>query len=399
MGQQQQALRVGFVGAGVISRVHALALQALPGLFEDAPKIRLVRVADVHEGRAADFSQRFGFASSTTEIAAITEADDIDLVLVATPPSEAPPVVVQAAGAGKHVFSEKPLAVDPVQARLMLDAAQAAGVAHQFGTVNRWYPALRAMKHLLGEGRLGRIRHARATFYVDAASDPDVPYTWRFDRRRSGGGPVTDTGTHLIDTLRFLAGDVRSVQAITAQFVPDRPEPESDLYQGSTRITGDVKRVPVDVEDAGAALLTLESGGYAVLETSRMTAGRRLSMTIEIYAERGSLAWDAERPDEFQIYESQDHYTDGFRRVLVNLDHPDAAALLVGVTDATGLGWFGAFPAMWQNFARAVRDGRPPSANFEDGLRAAEYVAAHYRSAAEGRTVDLSSTLDASLTR
>ena len=85
----------------------------------------------------------------------------------------------------------------------------------------------------------------------------------------------------------------------------------------------------VELEDAAAALVTFGSGAYGVLETSRVAIGKRISLQIEVYGSRGSADWDLERPDEFRVCLPGDPFTFGFRRVLVNAEHPGAAELLM----------------------------------------------------------------------
>ena len=114
----------------------------------------------------------------------------------------------------------------------------------------------------------------------------------------------------------------------------------------------------VDVEDAAAALLTFANGAYGVLETSRVTLGKRVSMLIEVYGSKGSADWDLERPDEFRVCLPGDPSTFGYRRVMVNPSHPGASDLLIAGTDGTGIGWLGFEVAMWVEFLTAIAEGR-----------------------------------------
>jgi predicted dehydrogenase len=141
---------------------------------------------------------------------------------------------------------------------------------------------------------------------------------------------------------------------------------------------------PVDVEDAAAALVTFANGAYGVLETSRMTKGRRVAMEVEVFGTLGSAAWELERGNEFQVYLPSDEATIGYRRVLVNARHPGAAELLVGGADGTSIGWIGQVCSMWAEFLTAIEEGRPAHADFEDGVRDSAVIDALYASAASG---------------
>jgi predicted dehydrogenase len=274
----------------------------------------------------------------------------------------------------------------------MLDACSATGITHALATEYRWAPAVRAMKTLIDEGRIGDVRHVRAVFNLDYAIDENMPLLWRFRSALAGGGAVADTGYHVVDLLRFLLGEeVRSVSALTARFIDERPLAEVDVWDASRDLTREDRRAhgQVDVEDAGAALLAFDSGAYAVLETSRVATGRRLVLRVEIYGSSGALEWDVERVDELGVCFDDEPFVRGFRRVLVNQVHPGAKELLVAVGDGTGIGWLGLETAMWAEVLTAVAEGRPARASFEDGLRACEVVNAIYQAADSGRTVDL----------
>jgi predicted dehydrogenase len=130
--------------------------------------------------------------------------------------------------------------------------------------------------------------------------------------------------------------------------------------------------------------VNFENGAYGVLETSRVTIGKRLSLTLEVFGSLGSASWDLERPDEFGLCLPGDSATFGYRRVLVNPGHPGAAELLIGGTDGTGIGWLGQECAMWAAFLGAIADGRPGSADFHDGVRDSAVIEALYRATETG---------------
>jgi predicted dehydrogenase len=388
---RQPTLGVGVVGAGVIARVHSLALTTVRQLYPSLPLVpRLVAVTDINSTLADEVASRFAYVRVEPDWKAIVEAPDIDLVCVCLPPTLNRDAVVAAATAGKHVFCEKPLAPTVQEAREMLEACEAAGVFHALGTGYRWTPSLRAMRELIARGEIGEIRHFRGTFFLDYGSDPEVPLLWRFRKALAGGGLAADTGYHLIDTARFLVDEIESLVGMTARFIHERPLATVDVYDASRanlRSEAAKETGPVDVEDAAAALVRFANGAYGVLETSRIATGRRLAMRIEVYGSKGSLDWDLERTDEFQVCLSGDPYTFGFRRVLVNTNHPGGKELLIGVGDGTGIGWLGQQSAMWAEFLTALGEGRATSANFVDGVRANAVLDAWYASAESGVTV------------
>jgi predicted dehydrogenase len=384
-------LGIAIVGAGTMARAHSAALTILPSLYPDlVPRPRLVAVADVHAGLAADLARRFGYARVEADWRRAVAADDVELIVACLPPILNREVVLAAAAAGKHVVCEKPLAESAMVAAELLAACRSAGVFHGLGAGYRWTPALREIRALIEEGELGEIRSMRASFMLDYAADPDVPLLWRFRKSLAGGGIGIDTGYHLVDCARFLVGEIDAVQAVSATFIGERPLPSADAIGnrgggGDGAGTGARAVGPVDVEDAVAALVTFDGGAYGVLETSRIAVGRRVSLQIEVYGSRGSADWDLERPDEFRVCLPGDQATFGYRRVLVSPVHPGAAELLIGGTDGTSIGWLGQECAMWAEFLAAIAEDRPAHADFEDGVRANAVIDALYASASSGR--------------
>jgi predicted dehydrogenase len=383
-----RTLGIGMVGAGTMAGAHSLALSMLAPLYPDLPlRARLVAVADVNERLASRLAERYAYARVEPDWRSLVEAPDVDLVVTCLPPSYNREVVLGAAAAGKHVVSEKPLATDADTGAELLAACRRAGVFHGLGAAYRWTPALRAIRELIDGGELGEIRSIRATFLLDYAADPDVPLLWRFQKALAGGGIAIDTGYHLADTARYLVGEIDTVQGLTAIAYPERPLPGADAIGnrgGSDAGTGAVAMGAVDVEDSAAAIVTFENGAYGVLETSRVTRGRRVAMEVEVSGTIGSARWDLERGNEFQVCLPSDEATLGFRRVLVNAQHPGAAELLVGGADGTSVGWIGQVCAMWAEFLTAIDEGRGAHADFEDGVRDSAVIDALYASAVSG---------------
>lgn len=382
-------VRVGMIGAGTMARAHSAALALLPSLYPGlALHPRLVAVADVNLGLATGLAARYGYPTVTADWRRVVESDDIDLVVACLPPILNREVILAAAAAGKHVVSEKPLAESAEVAAELLRACRSAGVFHGLGAGYRWSSALRAIRELIERGELGEIRSLRASFLLDYAADPDVPLVWRFRRALAGGGIAIDTGYHLVDCARFLVGEIETVQAVTRTFVEERPLPSGDAIgnrgEGGGAMT-DRAMGRVDVEDAAAALVTFVGGAYGVLETSRVTIGRRVSLQVEIFGSRGSADWDLERPDEFRICLPGDLATFGYRRVLVNPAHPGASELLIAGADGTSIGWLGQECAMWAEFLSAIAEGRPGRADFTDGVIANAVLDAWYSAAETGR--------------
>jgi predicted dehydrogenase len=192
---------VGFIGAGAFARGVLLpAFQARPGTL-------LRRVATAHGLTAFDAQRKFGFKEAGTDVGEVLADPDVDLVCIATRHDAHAALVVDALRAGKHVFVEKPLAIDADQLREVEAAAAASTGVLLVGFNRRFSPLAVAMRRAL-DGR-GPIA---ATYRVNAGTLP--PGHWLNDPV-VGGGRIVGEGCHFVDFLAFLTGDaaIDSVEA------------------------------------------------------------------------------------------------------------------------------------------------------------------------------------------
>ena len=132
-------------------------------------------------------------------------------VVLATPHSLHREQVIAAAQAGKHVFCEKPLALTAADAGAMLDACRKAGVQLAVGHNRRFWPAMRSLKQIVAEGRLGRLLHVEG--HNSNENSNRVTGGWRTLPEESPGGGFTGAGLHVLDSFVFMFGPIRRVQA------------------------------------------------------------------------------------------------------------------------------------------------------------------------------------------
>ncbi|HWU38392.1 MAG TPA: Gfo/Idh/MocA family oxidoreductase, partial [Candidatus Acidoferrum sp.] len=195
-----EPVNVGLIGAGSIARAHAIAYVGVRTYCgPELPPVRLRRVAEAEKGLAQAAAQRLGFEEWTTDWEALVASPDIDLVSIVTPNFLHAPMAVAAAAAGKHVFCEKPLALNATEAEQMCQAATAAGVIHAVNFNYRKVPAVQFMHRLLQAGRLGTVRQFRAAYLQDWGNDVRLPRSWKFHAHGSGAGGLTGVGSHIID--------------------------------------------------------------------------------------------------------------------------------------------------------------------------------------------------------
>src|SRR5436309_657644 len=201
----------------MMGRAHAYGYTVAPRVRELAVTPRLRAISGRDAAAVARAASRFGVDGWTTDWRALVERPDIDIVDVCTPPGTHAEIVEAAAGAGKAVLCEKPLAADYASAARAAKAAADAGVLHAIGFNYRRLPALSLMKRLIDEGRIGEPRLWRAVWLSDEFLDPDIPFDWRFERAM-GASTIADLGSHLVDLALWMLGEIDEVVAQSETF-------------------------------------------------------------------------------------------------------------------------------------------------------------------------------------
>ncbi|WP_078624572.1 Gfo/Idh/MocA family protein [Streptomyces monomycini] len=316
---------------------------------------------------------RHGWAAAETDWRRLLDRADVQLVDICTPGDSHAEIAVAALAAGKHVLCEKPLANSVAEAEAMAAAAETARARGQRAMVGFNYrrtPAAALARRMIRDGRIGTLRHVRATYLQDWLVDPEAPLTWRLRREQAGSGALGDLGAHIVDLAQYLAGELLAgVSAVTGTFVRERPLP-----------TGG--RGPVTVDDAALFTGRFASGALASFEASRVAAGRKNALRIELNGEHGSLAFDLERLNELSFHDhTEPAVAAGFRRILVT--EPGHPYLEAWWPPGHGLGYEHTFVHQARDLVHAIAAGREPAPSFADGLQVQRVLAAVEDSAAK----------------
>jgi len=191
-------------------------------------------------------------------------------------------------------------------AREMARAAKAAGVKTFVWFNYRRCPAVALAHQTVKAGRLGTIRHVRATYLQDWADD-SVPLLWRFDKKLAGSGAHGDLNAHIIDMVRFVMGqEVTEIAgAIAETFVKERTLPTGVAAGGiAAGREGASAKGKVTVDDAVLFLARFSGGAIGSFEAARQATGNQNRNTFELNGTKGSLKFDFERMNELQYYDA-----------------------------------------------------------------------------------------------
>ena len=379
---------VAVIGAGMAGRAHAHGYRSAGTVFSPGlPPVRLVSVADINEELAADTARRYGFERSDTSWQAIVKADDIDVVSVVVANHLHREVVTELAAAGKHVLCEKPLAPTSADAQAMIDAVDAAGVVARVGFTFRRTPGIAAARQVIESGELGRPLYVDAQYWTNYGSDPQAPMSWRY-RGGPGSGALADLGSHLADTAEFLLGPVEAVTgAALTTVIGERPLPLGHVV-GHAHVEVSDQREPVENDDWASFSVRFAGGATGDLSVSRIAYGHPNTLKFEVFCERGAVAFDVSRAGEFAVASDT---ADGFRRVVVGVDHPYIAGGLAMDATGIGTGHNDSFVFQARAFLDEVagRDELPRNASFADGKHALLLEEAVVRTATQNTPTSL----------
>jgi predicted dehydrogenase len=261
-------LRVGVIGVGWGSLVLAPA-------FTVAPGYELVALCSRQQERVEAAAAKLGVAETTTDWQTLVARDDLDVIAVCTPTPLHHEQTIAALRAGKHVLCEKPVALDPDQAREMADVADETGLVTGVNFEGRWLRERLPVWDLVRDGFLGDAYLARVTSSADYWH-PIRPLQseWMYSRA-DGGGYLLGLASHDIDFLCALFGPPEAVCADVATSLPQR-----------TRADGTILDVTAD--DTSTVLLRMRSGVHAVISTTMM-APMTDARSLEAYGSDGGI--------------------------------------------------------------------------------------------------------------
>ncbi|MEU3339458.1 Gfo/Idh/MocA family protein [Streptomyces sp. NPDC002144] len=373
-----KTLGIAVVGFGWMGRVHTQAYTRLPHHFPQLPlRPELVAVADEVPGRAEEAAAQYGFATAVRDWRELTADPRVRAVSVTAPNFLHREIGVALAEAGKHVWIEKPVGLTAEDARAVADAVGKAGVQGTVGFNYRNAPAVEAARDLVASGEIGTITHVRIRLFSDYAAHPEGALTWRYERARGGSGVLGDLASHGVDLARFLLGDIESLSADTAVFVPERARP-TGATAGHTRATGG-ELGPVENEDYVNCLLRFASGARGVLEACRVSVGEQNNYGFEIHGTRGAVFWDYRRMGELGVSRGGSYQDQPVSTVFVGPGAGEYAAFQPGSANAMGYDDLKVIEA--SHFVRSVAEGAPHGATLRDAVASAAALDAMVRSA------------------
>lgn len=381
-------INVALIGCRFMGKAHSNAWKNVPNFFDVNLKPVMKVLCDLNEEAAKEFAARWGWEEVETDWRRIVEREDIDIVDIATPPGVHREIAVAAARAGKHVFCEKPIALDTAEAQEMHDAAEASGVVSYLNHEYRRCPAVALARQLIDEGKIGRIFHWRGAYLQSWLIDPNFPLTWHLRKETAGSGAQAGINSHSVDLALHLVGRIKSVVAMKTTFIPERPLPSEAAGTFKAAGAEGGEKGKVTVEDAISMVVEFENGAMGSFEASTFAHGRKNYNYFEIYGEKGSLLFDLERMNQLKFFSTDDpEYAQGFRTIMAT--EPCHAYVDNWWPPGHIIGFEHQFHHGVVDFLGAIDQGTSVEPNFLDGVKVMQVLEAGLTAAETGRKVTL----------
>ncbi len=346
-------VRVGIVGSRFVATAHAEGLRQVAGA-------EIVAAASPNTEHIWEFRKRYDIPHAFADYHDMITSGLVDAVTVACPNDLHCEVTLAAAAAGKHVFVDKPLAMNLAECDQMIAACAKAGVVLMYGENLCFAPKYARAKQLADEGALGEVYYVRQ---LECHYGPHSDWFW--DIERSGGGVLMDMGCHSIAYCRWVFGNapVESVFAEVGNFV-HKERTKGDDHAVVTLRFGPAEGHP--------------GGGLGIAENSWARIGG-LDDRAEIYGSKGLTVADIARGGALHTFSAGGYGYAGEKSPLTR------GWTWTGYEEA----WSYGFPQEMAHWVQCIENGTRPMLTGEDGRAVLEIICAAYESARTGKRVAL----------
>ncbi len=361
-----EKIGVGLIGTGFARTAQAPALTVCEGA-------ELVAVCSGRYENAQRVAAEFKIDHACEDYEQLLALDEVSLVVISAPPYLHHPITMAALDAGKHVICEKPMAMNAREAREMVFRAesrpkQLAIIDHEL----RFNPTWRRMKELVDDGFLGDLYHVSVTISSGFRQSSQRTWNW-WSQNSAGGGLLGALGSHAIDALRWLFGEIEAVCGVVETAVTHRKD----------AATGEIR--PNETDDYCSFLLRFapQEGRVAhgtILLSALFASGGRNQVMVA--GSSGTLVLDGEETLLGAI---------GYNQQFEDMSLGDRALEISVIPNNV---WARSFYHLAREAVQALREDRSEiaqAATFADGLRCQEVIDAVRRSCEERRWIEVGS--------
>ena len=372
---------MGLIGPGFVAAHHIDAVRRLGD-------VDVVAIAGSSQQSADKKAKEYKISRAYGDFHALIADPDVHVIHNTTPNYLHLPVTMAALQARKHVISDKPLAMNPVEGRKLRDAAVAAKVGNVVTFNYRGNPLVQQARGMIARGETERLSFVHGHYLQDWMTDPNV-YSWRSDPAKGGtSSALGDIGSHWCDLAEHVSGlKITSVLADITTVIPTRYSSGASAEAFSKESTGNRVPIPVQSEDLASVLLRFENGAKGCFSVGQVLPGHKNDLQLELNGRACSLMWKQEEQNELWI--GKHNQPNGIMVKDPSLVSPD----VVRYTHLPGghqESWADAFFNLIRDAYAWIREGAPHDAKptmlptFDDGYRSTCLVDAMLKSHASG---------------
>ena len=372
-----QKVRIGLIGTGYIGRCHAIAYAQAATVFKLKGEIVREMLAEVTPELARSQADAFGFTRSTGNWRELVSDPNIDVVDICAPNFLHKEMALEAIRHGKHVYSEKPLALTVADAEEMTRAAQQVGVKTLVGFNYMKNPTSQLAREIIERGEIGEVVHFYGTHNEDYLANPNTPLDWHCQKAKAGLGALGDLAAHIVNMAHYLVGEISEVSGDMQTVIKQRPDPQDHA-----------RLLPVENEDQASALLRFAQGAHGVIETSRIACGSKMGLTYVVTGTKGTIRYTQERMAELELYLHEEPAgRQGFKTILTGPAHPDYASFCISA--GHGIGFNDQKTVEIRDLINGIAAGDRMWPDFAEGLQVSKVLEAIAVSAIERRWVEV----------
>ena len=331
------------VGCGNIGEKHARVLSELEGA-------KLVAVCDNIRERVIEFGKKYN-AKPYSDYSRLLKDKNVDVVTICTPSGMHAQMTIEAAEAGKHVVTEKPMALTLRGADKMIEICKKNNVRLFVVKQNRYNPPIKRLKEAIDKGRFGKIFLVNTTVRW---SRPQKYYngdawrgTWKMD-----GGVIMNQASHHVDLLRWLVGPVESVFARV----------ETLTHK-------------IEVDDTAVVTLKFKNGALGIIEATTGIFPKNLEGSVAVFGTKGSAKVGGSCVSKIEVWDFQDYENEDDEILKFSSIPPDVYAY--------------SHREVFRNIIGALRTNKDPLISGIEGRNTLELILAIYKSAMTGKEVKL----------
>ena len=352
MSEKHKELNIAIIGYGYMGKVHTLCYKNLP-FYYNLPdtKLNLYAVMDIRQ----EIQKEVGFTKFHNDYEILLADPQVDVVDICTPNFMHKPILIKAIKANKAIYCEKPLALNLKETEEIIEVLNKSNpnLIHRIVFEYRFLPAVMKAKELITTGRIGDIINFNFKYYGSEFLDPVVSLKWQAIKAKAGAGVLYALGSHVIDLIHYLIGDITEVYS------------ETKAYYQKRDLQNIQKQGEIEIEDIVNAQLKVNDEIMGMLMLSQIAAGSSTDLQFEIYGEKGSLKFDHSNPNVLKFYSIEEELS-GFKEIETMQKYPEPA---VFPPPRVNISWIRYHIASQFNFINAVLNNKQASPNLRDGYK------------------------------